>query len=291
MRSSALVLAAASLLALPATGCLVAASESESSSEEVDASEDALTPGVNGSACLHSPYNCKLRASGGQRVPNANDDSWGVDQGAPIVDGNGDLMIVSSKDHMTFNYGQTRHIFGVTYAFALSTSNGSAGWFPMSAIKSEDVFRDRVGEVNAKDTGGKRMGCYAIRSSVDESLIEKKVVYDTTASHQRAGDYLPLVRTNGQRYANLAFNVPGFALGGPAIDIYPSGTKFQRVDVPTDTGRPSIDIPLWVKDGSGRYRKQDGTMKFIYGYIVSKPGHQRFGWMAYPALKVSSACP
>jgi hypothetical protein len=287
MTTASLAFVTASLLALATTGCIAAADE-ESSGEDTEIAEDALTPGVNGKYCLHSAYNCKLR-DGGQRVPNSNDDLWGVDD-APAVDGNGDLMMVSTKDHLTFNYGQTRHMFGVSYAFAMSTSNGSAGWFPMSAIKSEEIFRDRVGEVNAKDTGRARMGCYAIKSSVDDSLIEKKVVYDTQDAHQRAGDYLPLVRNNGKRYANLAFNVPGFHLGGPAIDIYPSETKFQRVDVPTDTGKPSIDIPLWIKDGSGRYRKQSGTMKFIYGYVMSKPGHRRFGWMAYPALKVSTGC-
>jgi hypothetical protein len=282
-------LVAVSLLTLSTTGCLLEADEPDDVAEDIDSSEEASSPGVNGKACLHSPYNCKLRAKGGQRVPNANDDSWAVDD-APAVDGNGNLMMINTRDHLVFNYGQDRHINGVTYAFALSTSNGSAAWFPMSAIKSESIFRDRVGEVNAKDTGGKRLGCYAIRDSVDESLIEKKVVYDTTASHQRAGDYLPLQRKNGHRYANLAFNVPGFALGGPAIDIYPSGTKFQRVHVPTDTGRPSIDIPLWIKDGQGRYRKQDGKMKFVYGYVRSAAGSVRFGWMAYPALKVSSGC-
>ena len=288
--SQPLLLAAASLIALSSVGCIVATSDEEGDGEDVTTTDEALSPGVNGKACLHSPYNCKLRKTGGQRVPNSNDDSWGVVD-APLVDGNGDLMLVNTTGHLTFNYGQDRHIKGVTYAFAMSSSNGSAGWFPISAIKSEEIFRDRVGEVNAQDTGGTRMGCYEIKSSVDDTLVEKKVVFDTTSSHQRAGDYLPLVRNNGKRYANLAFNVPGFHLGGPAIDIYPSGTKFQRVDVPTDTGRPSIDIPLWVKDGAGRYRKQSGKMKFIYGFVKSDPGAVRFGWMAYPALKVSSACP
>ena len=48
----------------------------------------------------------------------------------------------------------------------------------------------------------------------------KKVVYDSkvgSAGHERAGDYLPLLRASGQRSANLCFNVPGFALGGVAV--------------------------------------------------------------------------
>jgi hypothetical protein len=31
-------------------------------------------------------------------------------------------------------------------------------------------------------------------------------------------------------------------------------------------------------------------MKFVYGYVRSAAGSVRFGWMAYPALKVSSGC-
>lgn len=58
------------------------------------------------------------------------------------------------------------------------------------------------------------------------------------------------------------------------MDHFPAGTRFQRLDVPTDSGPPSIDIPLWVQDSTGRYRQQSGTMKFIYD-----------------ALQVSSGCP
>jgi hypothetical protein len=63
----------------------------------------------------------------------------------------------------------------------------------------------------------------------------------------------------------------------------PAGTKFQRLDVPTDSGAPSIDIPLWVQDSSGRYRQQSGTMKFIYGYVIAATGTKRNGWMASAA--------
>jgi hypothetical protein len=42
--------------------------------------------------------------------------------------------------------------------------------------------------------------------------------------------------------------VPGFGLGGASTDHFPAGTRFHRVRVPTSTGRPSITIPLWVKD-------------------------------------------
>ena len=80
-------------------------------------------------------------------------------------------------------------------------------------------------------------------------------------------------------------------LGGVAVDHFPAGTKFQRLDVPTDSGVPSIDIPLYVQDSEGRYRKQSGTMKFLYGYVVATAGTRRTGWMAYDALSSTRGCP
>lgn len=162
---------------------------------------------------------------------------------------------------------------------------------PVSAILGSDSFLGKVGHVSAKGAGLAKMSCYAVRNYSDPNLELKKVVYDSTSTHERAGDYLPLVRTNGMRSANLAFNVPGFSLGGPAVDHFPQGTKFQRLQVPTTSGPPSITIPLWVQDSAGRYRVQSGTMTFVYGTVVAATGTPRNGWMAYDALAVSSGCP
>jgi hypothetical protein len=278
------------LLAVIAVGCAPGDGEVEEG-DETETETDPLSSGVNGGACLKSPYNCKLRVSGGNRVENAQGGLWAV-QDDDVVDGNGDLMGVSTWDHLRFNYGQTRHINGRTYAFAMSTNQNSSGWFPLDAVVSEDILRDRIGEVNAKGSGLDKMACYAVKNSdASPSRAALKVVYDTDSDNERVGDYLALVRKNGGRYINLAFNVPGFGLGGVAVDIYPAGTKFQRLEVPTDSGAPSIDIPVWKKDGAGRYRKEAGEMKFIYGYVVADDGTRRNGWMAYEALKTSSGCP
>ncbi|HYO67186.1 MAG TPA: hypothetical protein VEU33_14015 [Archangium sp.] len=256
--------------------------------------EQAAYSGVNGTYCLESPYNCKLRESGGNRV-ETNDpanDNWGIVSGVPIRDGNGTLLGTNTRTSAQFNYGQTRTFAGELHAFAVSTSNSSAGWLPMSAILGRTSFEQKVGHVSALGSGLARLGCYAVRNWHDTNLEFKKVVYDSTATNERAGDYLPLVRANGRRSVNLAFNVPGFGLGGPAVDHWPAGTKFQRLDVPTDGGAPSIDIPLWVADSVGRYRVQSGTMKFLYGYVIAAgTGTRRNGWMAYDALEVSSGCP
>lgn len=253
----------------------------------------AGSKGVNGDFCIASPYNCRFR-EGSSRVQNAaGDERWAVIPGASIRDGKGNVLNVQVKDRMTFNYGQTRALAGKAHALALTTSNGSAGWYPYDHIVSETSFRARVGNVDAKDTGDERMGCYEIRNSHNASIELRKVVYDSQVGpngHERAGDYQALMRNNGKRSANLLFSVPGFALGGASSDHFPAGTKFRRISVPTQSGRPSIAIPLWVANGNGRYIVRAGSMRFIYGFIVGD-GTKRFGWMALDALKVSSGCP
>ena len=271
---------------------LVACGGADGSEESTQGTEE-LTNGVNGSACAASSYNCKLRASGGNRIETSTpgDITWDVVPGAMLRDGDGNPLVPETSSTLEFNYGQTRSFGGVDHAFAMGTSNGSAAWFPISSIKNHALFENKVGHVSAHGAGLAKLGCYEVKSSYDASIELRKVVYDSHETHERAGDYLPLLRANGKHSANLTFNVPGFGLGGVAVDHFDAGTKFQRLDVPTKSGAPSIDIPLWVKDAEGRYRKQDGTMKFIYGYVISATGTKRVGWMAYDALAVSSGCP
>ena len=250
-------------------------------------------PGVNGAYCIASPYNCRFRG-GSSRVQNAaGGERWAVVPGASIRDGNGAVLGVQTGDRLTFNYGQTRALAGKAHALALTTSNHSAGWHPFARIVSEQSVRVNAGNADARDPRAGKMACYDVRDAHDPVLELKKVVHDSKVGpngHERAGDYLPLVRGNGRRSANLVFSVPGFGLGGATSDHFPAGTKFRRVHVPTSSGRPSISIPLWVQDGDGRYRKRSGSMRFVYGYIVGN-GVKRFGWMAHDALKVSSGCP
>ena len=282
-------------LLLAATLSLGVSACTDEAPAPVDESQtsQASFSGVNGTYCLISAYNCKLQDPGGNRVPTNDpaDDNWGLATGVSIRDGNGTIVGTNTRTSAAFNFGQVRSFGGADHAFAVSTSNSSAGWLPMSAILGLTSFQQKVGHVSALGAGLAKLGCYQVKNSSDPVLEAKKVVYDTTSSNERAGDYLPLVRANGVRSVNLIFNVPGLALGGPAIDHFPNGTKFQRLDVPTDHGVPSIDIPLWVLDGSGRYRQQSGEMKFLYGYVIAATGTKRNGWMAYDALAVSSGCP
>jgi hypothetical protein len=253
----------------------------------------ALVSGVNGTECIASPFNCRFRDGSSRVLTAGGDDSWGISPGASVRDGNGDVLFPESGSRLTFNFGQTRLLAGKAHALALTTSNSSAGWYPIERILGETSFRAHNGEVNAKDPGRGDMACYAVRNSHDPSIELKKVVHDSMVGidgHERAGDYLPLVRANGRRSVNLIFSVPGFGLGGATTDHFPAGTKFQRVSVPTDSGLPSITIPLWVQDGNGRFLVHSGDLRFLYGYVRASDGVKRFGWMAQDALEVSSGC-
>lgn len=139
--------------------------------------------------------------------------------------------------------------------------------------------------------------CSAARSprdpgSYNASYEGKKVVRDSGTNNELATDYLPRERNNMNRSINLIFSTPGYSLGGAAVDHFPAGTKFQRSDVPTKAGPPSIDVDLWEQDPNqdNRYVKPAGTMKFVYGYIVAKTGTKRNGWIAYDALTASTGC-
>jgi hypothetical protein len=248
----------------------------------------ALIHGVNSDYCTASPFNCRFRSGSSRVDTQGGDETWGIEPGATIRDGNGAELHVETGTRLTFNYGQFRAINGQAYALAMSTSNSSAGWFPVDHISGETSFRQQVGNVDAKNPDKGTMACYEIKNSADETLAAKKVVKGSTDSNERAGDYLSLVRANNKRSANLVFSVPGFALGGATTDHFLAGTKFRRVTVPTSSGLPSISIPLWKEKAP---TTRDGSLRFFYGFIRTTDGQKRFGWMAQDALQTSTGCP
>ncbi|CAN5873990.1 hypothetical protein BH11MYX3_BH11MYX3_38330 [soil metagenome] len=280
------------VLLLATASCMVGDEDEFEGEDDGDLSIAAnrYVAGVNGSYCIASPFNCRFRQGGSRVTTAAGGETWGIIPGASARDGNGTALSTETATRLTFNYGQTRYLAGTAHALALTTANNSAAWYPIDHIKGETSFRARMGEVNGKDPGKGPMACYQIRNSHDASIELKKVVRDSSATHERAGDYLPLVRANGVRSANLVFSVPGFGLGGATTDHFVAGTKFQRVEVPTSEGNPSITIPLWVKAANGHYTRQSGELRFFYGYIKASDGAKRFGWMAEDALQVSTGC-
>ena len=289
-------------MTIAGAGC--AAEADEEPTDSVDDELAALRPGVNSNGCRRSPYNCGLNPDGvGQRVRKADgEEDWAVDGkwvadkklgGVPVVDGMGDSLGLSKRTTFVLNYGQTRRIGNTTYVMALSTGLGSAGWVPLDAFLHRDSLRQRVGEVNARGKNLRELGCYEVKGSYDPKLDGLAVVKGATdANRPEPDDYLPKKRANGKVYVNLAFSAPGDALGAPAVDIFPQGTKFQRLDVPTweKASLPSLDVNLYAKSGK-TYSRKVGEMKFVYGYVKAAGGSIRYGWMALDGLKPSERCP
>jgi len=298
------------LLAFSLVGCAAETDGDEDGSSLTESEE--LRSGVNSSGCKRSPYDCSLHPGAGtQRVPRSDgpedwhfDTKWLVSKGyvdpktkepvVPVLDGNGEEMGRTKQLEFVFNYGQTRRFGNLTYGYVLSSGLKSAGWVPIDGLMHNDSFRAKVGNVDAKGDNLKKLGCYEVRSSFDEKLVQYKIVKGTGENGPEADDYLPIARANGKHYINLTFNVPGDALGGPSIDIFPSGTKFQRLDVPTweKPDAPSLDATLYTKaPGATTYAKPAGQMKFLYGYVKSKTGTTRYGWMSSDGLQPSNGCP
>lgn len=284
-----------------AVGCAApAADESGEEAQGETQSAEGTRAGINGSSCKRSAYNCSLHP-GNQRVETPGGrNEWGINsnylasnKGVPVVDGNGNLMGLSPKTDFTFNYGQTRVMNGKKYGYAMSTGLGSSGWVEIDAIGASSSFEKQVGNMDAKGDNLPKLGCYAIANTYDQTLNSYFVVKGAKPGGAEANDYLPQIRSNGKVYGTLSFNAPGDALGGANTDIFPAGTKFQRVDVPTWEAKalPSLDVQLYKatrKDAAAT--TEAGTMKFIYGYIRAASGEVRYGWAALDGLVVSDKC-
>jgi len=307
-----------SVAILPACGeGLVGAEADDEEEGERAIMASGLRPGVNSSACRRSPYNCMLhpgalgqRVTGSASAPGSAAPAWPIDPAwlmghgyvdsatqkpfVPVVDGNGDFIGPTSKMGFVLNSGQTRHMQGLTYVFALSTGIGAGAWVPVDAFAEAALIRKRVGEVNAHGSGLARIGCYELAHSYPARLDHYKVVKGATdKDSEEPNDYLPHTLKDGRSFSPLAFSVPGDALGAPSVDLFPAGTKFQRLQVTTwESSAPSLDAILYAKPAGGSaYTVPAGKMKFVYGYVKSKDGTVRYGWVGIDGLKVSSGCP
>ncbi|WP_394838867.1 hypothetical protein LVJ94_18410 [Pendulispora rubella] len=261
-----------------------------------DAGTDSgIFAGTNGSMCIYSAYNCQLRADAGEDIVRTagRDDDWGIDAGAVIRDGNGDVLgrlpaADGGVPRVPFQYGQRRDLPDAgMHAFAVKTSNDSPGWIALSDILGFNSFKDRMGPVLvAQSDGLARMACYRILDRTEPDLEAAKFVYDATDKDPSGVDYLPALRANGKRSASLAFNVPGSVMRGSVIDHFPSGTRFQRLNIVSTFGTQHVDAPLWIKDAEGRYRTLHDrqALPFVYGYVLTSSGERRTGWMAYAAV-------
>ncbi len=305
------------LLAISSCGPATFETDAADALDSTEAELTALRRGVNSTACRRSPYNCQLHpGAGGQRVtglpsaPTSSAPAWPINPSwltsrgyvtpgtgrpyVPVVDGHGELIGPTSKMAFVLNYGQTRHMGALTYVFALDTGLRIPGWVPVDAFLDAALIRQRVGEVNAHGAGLKRMACYEFDDTYPARLDHYKVVKGATdKDSEEPNDYLPHPLADGRWYSPLCFSVPGAALGAPSVDLFPAGTRFQRLDVPTwESAAPSLNATLYAKPaGSTAYTQPAGSMKFVYGYVKTKDGTVRYGWTGYDGLKVSSGCP
>lgn len=268
--------------------------------------------GENGRCCLRSKYNCKLKPFG-QRFsdPETGNEIWTKDASVSSItvsDGNGDPIGSTTKSTFTLNHGQMRTINNAKRVFALSTGIGAAGWIPLSSLASAErsIIENniRTPPATAFSIGLDLMACYKIKSTYPSFYNgDLKVVRNAQTSEEEPDDYLPKKRKvsnaassdeTSAAYMNLAYNVPGNALGGPSVDIFPQGTFFQRLQVQTyePNGAPSLDVTLYTRlNNTSPYNivYTDPTtgepvkMKFIYGRIKTPEGH-RNGWMAFDGL-------
>jgi lysozyme len=280
--------------------------------------------GKNGSDCSsYSPYDCKLSpdtqtGSAANRVVQKVDgkitNSWAVTTvsgaDALILDGYGNELlrsdgqpVLQSPGNVTFNYGQVRKFGGADYVFALSTDNKSTGWLPAASIEEWSAFKSDVGSKNAVGSGLADLGCYEVMKEPSVSASEfanfsalKVVRYAPFAEgEEKVGNYTSWSRESGAYLANMLFNV---TKGSPAIDIFPAGTKFQRLHVPTWSSAPSIDVDLYSygeceHDGktAKSYCVPAGQLKFIYGRVLTPQGENRYGWMALEGTSVLNVPP
>lgn len=257
----------------------------------------------NGKRCIKSIYNCALSdvKGNGQRLVSSDESiSWKVKSeflktsGLLVYDGNGDPIGKSSYNNFVLNKGQIRVINEQEMVFAISTGLGSAGWVPIHYFDDSAKIKLLIVPRNANGDALRAIECFEIGNGYDSRFDQYKLVKNSKSlDGEEPNDYLPFKRKSGRSLMNLAYNVPGFGIGGPAIDIFPSGTKFTRLEVPllSNKNSRSIKAKLYEMDSGGNYIIEAGWMEFIYGYIRSVSGEYRYGWMPLTGLKPSTNCP
>lgn len=156
-------------LAAAAGGCASETTDQEDGLDSVDSEISTLRDGVNSKGCTRSAYNCALNPGAGSQRASRADETWTVgprwltDNGfvdpatkaarVPVLDGNGELMALSTKTAFTLNHGQARRLKDRTWVMALRAGVGSAGWVPRDAFLHADSLRAKVGEVNGHGAG------------------------------------------------------------------------------------------------------------------------------------------
>ncbi len=282
-----------------------------------------VVPGEPRADCFGSTFDCNLHGKKSFRVTRYDSNScnpsngpctqWSVHQGL-IRDGFGNWTGNSASgggklgptNDATFNYGLLRNFPGL----GLYAMESFAGWFPVSSVVKEDLFKERVGRFYARNPGAGHMDCYETYAPSSPSADQKDaeglrifpldsgmIAWDTPPESDVASNYL-----GGNMMMDFI-----------ATDLIPKGTTFRRLKVPTyqqdyygahdmggGEGRDSIRIALYENHSS----TQVGWLEFYYGFVPTRKvlGYDSIGWVAsklqtkyhtydYLTHKTSGWCP
>jgi hypothetical protein len=241
--------------------------------------------------CTKSPYNCAPPAtdnrSGPRVIYNKSTGSldWPVFAGTPVYNGIGVQMgTVIPYDGQTvatakINYGQRKTIGGQTVVYTWAshtTSGGMSGWIPEAKVQNSTLLETRDPTIRLPDPGqGDYDAIWLITGGDPAAFANLKVDSNQSANGENATDYL--LRPGNVVY--VTFNVPGFSLGGYAVDSVPIGSVFRR-----SLGVEEIDIPLYPPGSSTPTNK---SMHFIYGSVDDGVA-KRFGWIAKEAMRLDA---
>ena len=238
---------------------------------------------------------------------------WEIKEGAPVVDGSG-AIIGTASDPATadggrrvhtakFNYGMTKVIGGklFVYAFVIrikpdekaranmlpdSIKKGAintSAWLPLDAVVEKEALLERIGVGEGKlprlPLGGTKFrisggnpNLYQTNTGDELSIIED------VEFGAHPGDYLR--RPSGT--VNILYSVPGFNLGGQALDSFmiSSGAIFRPVKGAKTFTMPTYYPPKHPLKG----KMSDKTETFIYGAVETPNSETIYGWIAREAL-------
>lgn len=264
-------------------GCAAQIGESDAESEQ-GVAQDALTCS-NG--CCGSRFNCSVpdperrEGCGGARIRNPATGSceWPIAAGASraLYDGRGVRIGEVRSDAVRLNQGIRKRIGGrsLVYAFSITARMNDGTLRPASGwIAQADLVHARRldGYTLALDDPGHGHYETQWRLTGGDPTRFRDLVLRAPGGHEYpATDYL--VRPFG--LVHLTYSVPGFNLGGHAVDSFVPGAVFRRA-----RGVAQIEVPLFGPRG----HRSSLSLHFVYGFVHD--GEQRrYGWFAKEALE------
>jgi hypothetical protein len=200
---------------------------------------------------------------------------WALGAPTKLYDGFGHARANVTDSHgVKINYGMRKAINGLSmvYAWSAGTDEGAAsGWILESSIARADLLRQRMPTIAMPyPATGFYETQWIITGGNPAAYGDMKVQANYTGGGRAVTDYLK----RGGDVVNIAFNVPGNAIGGFNTDTVPIGTTFRRAK-----GVLQVDQPYY-RPGESTVR---GHLQFVYGGFHDG-AQMRFGWIPKQAL-------